>query len=290
MPDTEDFCHLIQEPAFAGSLRLCARYRKSKADGPLHVHQHDDALEIIYLAQGHLYFEVEGQGHSMMGGSVMLIPPQTQHGSTHTSQGKGHYYCLHLHLEKPWFEDASRGMESLRKQCLQRMNEPIQVRWLGHQAQQHLDHFIDCHESREQGHDMAELQMKMAILSFLMLLINPNSSPSASPEIIKSLDFIKDHLCEPLPVEQLAQIAQLSRNAFSTRFRQELGCTPADYVAHAKITHAQQLLSHSPLSITEIAHQLSFSSSQHFATQFKRYTHDTPKAYRQKTAKAPRVP
>lgn len=47
---------------------------------------------------------------------------------------------------------------------------------------------------------------------------------------------------------------------------------PAEYVLQQRIAAAQQLLADSGKSITEIAYELGFSSSQTFATAFRRIT------------------
>jgi AraC-like DNA-binding protein len=51
-------------------------------------------------------------------------------------------------------------------------------------------------------------------------------------------------------------------------------------VLRRKIERSQRLLSQQSLSVTSIAHSLGFSSSQHFASAFKRYVGVSPTAYR----------
>ncbi|MBA4386926.1 MAG: hypothetical protein C0404_03030 [Verrucomicrobia bacterium] len=68
---------------------------------------------------------------------------------------------------------------------------------------------------------------------------------------------------------------QLSRY-FAAAFR----VSPKKYQLQARLREAEQLLRSTNLSITAIAYELGFSSSQHFATQFTAFTGKAPTSYR----------
>lgn len=70
---------------------------------------------------------------------------------------------------------------------------------------------------------------------------------------------------------------QLSRH-FSDTFRQ----SPKRYQLEAKLREAHRLLVSTSMNVTTIAMELGFSSSQHFATQFKARFGQTPRAFRAK--------
>ena len=70
------------------------------------------------------------------------------------------------------------------------------------------------------------------------------------------------------------------RPRLHTRFRQEVGQSPGEYILRAKIERARDLLADTDLSVTDIAYSLSFSSAQYFATAFKRLTRATPTSFR----------
>ena len=94
------------------------------------------------------------------------------------------------------------------------------------------------------------------------------------------LRHIEGHLEEPLALPGLAERAGLSLPRFKSRFKQEVGIPPADYVLRCKIEAAKQRLAGSTVSVTDVAFELGFSSSQYFATVFRRYTRQTPGQYR----------
>ena len=72
-------------------------------------------------------------------------------------------------------------------------------------------------------------------------------------------------------------IARLSESRFKTRFKREMGVPPEEFWLRQKIERATVLLK--TRNVTEVAHELGFSSSQYFATVFKRYTRVSPSRF-----------
>ncbi len=75
----------------------------------------------------------------------------------------------------------------------------------------------------------------------------------------------------------LAQVARLSESRCKTRFKREIGVPPAEFWLRKKIERAIVLLKNH--NVTEVAYELGFSSSQYFATVFKRYTLVNPSQF-----------
>jgi AraC-like DNA-binding protein len=104
--------------------------------------------------------------------------------------------------------------------------------------------------------------------------------PAPGEAIAAAIAIIEERLAEKLPIARLAAAVQLSPGRFHDRFLQETGYTPADYWSRRRIATARELLADSNLSITEIAHTLGFSTSQYFATFFRRFTGMSPRDHR----------
>jgi AraC-like DNA-binding protein len=52
-----------------------------------------------------------------------------------------------------------------------------------------------------------------------------------------------------------------------------------DYITRRRIEESKKMLSQGEASVTDIAYALGFSSSQYFATVFKRITGQSPKQF-----------
>lgn len=71
----------------------------------------------------------------------------------------------------------------------------------------------------------------------------------------------------------------LSRSHFSKLFKQVTGVGLNEYINITRITAAQNLLSKSNYSITEVASACGFNDSNYFAAVFKKIKGITPKKY-----------
>jgi AraC-like DNA-binding protein len=81
-------------------------------------------------------------------------------------------------------------------------------------------------------------------------------------------------------LDDLARHARLSLSHFKKRFRTETGLSPRQFILRDKIEAAKRVLCHQDTSVTNLALDLGFVSSQYFATVFKRITGLTPSDYR----------
>lgn len=90
------------------------------------------------------------------------------------------------------------------------------------------------------------------------------------------------NLSTGLPVREVLGSLPLSHRQLCRCFRERYGASPKVYQELLRIDEARRMLASTALDITSIAAELGYSSSQHFATQFRHMTGDTPTAYRRK--------
>ena len=97
-------------------------------------------------------------------------------------------------------------------------------------------------------------------------------------------EAIDASLYTPAAVREILQSLPLSYRQISRYFSRAVGGSPKEYQLEAKIREAKHLLRNTKLSITTIALELGFASSQHFATQFRCFTRMMPSTYRESTS------
>ncbi|MFA6104819.1 MAG: helix-turn-helix domain-containing protein [Victivallaceae bacterium] len=102
----------------------------------------------------------------------------------------------------------------------------------------------------------------------------------------KAEKIMRAKLGHDLNMTDIAEELGLSATGFIKRFKYETGLTPADFSQRIKIEEARRRLTMPKASITAIAFDLGFSSSQYFASVFKKYTGITPREYRDKAPAA----
>jgi len=92
--------------------------------------------------------------------------------------------------------------------------------------------------------------------------------------------YIHTHFAETLERDAIAGHVGISADYLTDCFHQELGITPLSYIRRYRIRQAAELLRATDAPITQIALQVGFSDSAHFARTFQREMGVTPKAYR----------
>lgn len=98
--------------------------------------------------------------------------------------------------------------------------------------------------------------------------------------IVRSVMHIEAHYTDKLSLEQLAKVAYLSKYHYTRSFKKHVGMTPYEYVSTVRISHAQNLLLTTSLSVEEIGWKVGFSGSKNLIRQFKQATGMTPGEYR----------
>jgi AraC family transcriptional regulator, transcriptional activator FtrA len=103
------------------------------------------------------------------------------------------------------------------------------------------------------------------------------------------LEWMLEHLDEPLTVPQLARLAAMSPRTFARRFRTVTGTTPLRWLHHQRVARAQELLEATDLGVDAIAVRVGFGTAANLREHFRRVTRTTPAAYRRRFRHAPAV-
>jgi len=98
--------------------------------------------------------------------------------------------------------------------------------------------------------------------------------------ILRTKAFINDNCDLPFNLQQVAEVANLSKHYFLKLFASQTGMTPQQYYEKTKTNHAKTMIALGTKTLTEIAYELGYSSQSYFSAQFKKHTGITPSAYK----------
>ena len=94
------------------------------------------------------------------------------------------------------------------------------------------------------------------------------------------LSYIRNHCGEKLDRERLGAVFHYHPAHLNRLVRRYTGMTTHRYILYVRVRRAEYLLSTTDMPVTEIAHQLMFYDSSHFAAVFQRETGMPPGEYR----------
>ena len=131
-----------------------------------------------------------------------------------------------------------------------------------------------------------ELWEKMELRG-AMLMIMSHFIREAKPHIWTSdermkqvLRYIHEHIADRIDVEDLANLASITKTYFIRLFKQEFGLSPVLYINLKKVERAQLLLYTTDCSVKEVAYKLGFSDHSYFIRLFHKVAGITPQEYR----------
>lgn len=92
-------------------------------------------------------------------------------------------------------------------------------------------------------------------------------------------EYLQDHYGEDVPLNRLAEIANLSSYYLSRVFKAEVGISLKQYQAQVRIDRAKTLISKGT-SLQQVASDTGFVDQSHLTHHFKRFVQTTPGQYR----------
>lgn len=110
---------------------------------------------------------------------------------------------------------------------------------------------------------------------------NPAAAVENIEAIKRAVQFIDEHLSEPMEVDEIARIAKLSPFYFSRTFKATYQVSVHRFVLERRLEKARQLLAETDLAISAIALETGFSSQSHLTTTFRQRFGLPPAQYRE---------
>ncbi|WP_328972171.1 GlxA family transcriptional regulator [Streptomyces sp. NBC_00239] len=101
------------------------------------------------------------------------------------------------------------------------------------------------------------------------------------------LAWARENLHEPLPVDELARRALMSRRSFARRFTAATGTTPHAWLRGLRLSRAEELLETTDLPVEEIARRVGYGSAAVLREQFVRRRGVPPRSYRRAFTRTP---
>lgn len=109
---------------------------------------------------------------------------------------------------------------------------------------------------------------------------NSKKNEQIDPRIYMVADYIILHPSEKYTPQKMAEMAELSKQRFSSLFKINMGKSPMEYVREIRLTTAARALLVSNDNINDIAYACGYEDTNYFIREFKAAFGFTPNQYR----------
>ncbi len=247
-----------------------------------------DGLKIYYVQEGKFEWRINRRSFILFPGDVALILPGTEFGNENNVLEIGSFSWIHIEVKtnekgqlvKGSWSSLSDGETQAVCRILQMNNSPVLQKFTeaGHifkSIQSELFNQEIGYQARV-NHLLDEIFIQMA--RQFSRISNPGRD---FPSIFMKLEHeLRRSLSHQWTVEEMATLVGLGTTLFNDKVKSYSGFSPVSYLINIRISEAIKLLKKPGISLTDIALDIGFYSSQHFSTTFKKLTGYTPSQFR----------
>ena len=262
----------------------------SQAPPALHAHPFHE-LFLCLTGRGEQWSELSH--YAMTPGDLYFFPAEQAHVARAATEGS----CVGivLYLAEEYFSPLRAGEAELARICAAlaaRARAGENLTMLSTDGQTQMVHLLTrlAEEFRRK-----ELGYRCAAQTLLHeTLLTMLRDPCAPKEVVKACQpdtrqprlgdvmlFLHAHFMSPISVEQVLDLAHMSRSQFHAVFKAETGETLTGYLHRLRLDAAAALLRETSLPVTQIAGQCGFTCLSHFYHLFRARYRVSPRALRQ---------
>lgn len=218
---------------------------------------------LLYLAQGKLAYHYDNQVIEYRAGQIWLVPELTRR----------HWQLLSKRAELFWIEFVH---------LVPMLNAISNTAVKAHD----LDAAMFQRAFNCWGTPNAASQLELSCLLETLLVrfglhveeVEQGDAFSRLPgAVTRVMMWLQENLDQPIALESLHEIAQLSPNHFRKVFKQATQMSPTQYVQMLRLRKARYLLVTTAMTVQEIAYAMGYEDPGHFSKQYRQCWGMSPK-------------
>ena len=244
-------------------------------------HIHPGCMEFCLCLKGNLIFDTEDGEYPFRPGHIFVSSPREPHHLRHNPSGLKTYRILFA-IPKPG--QRILGLDKRESEWLSRTLTHLPKRLFAAtpRIRTSFERLFELYDSERRIPAARRVRLKSATLELLVAIVDAarRTPRKATSSIERIARRIRERPNAEYPAAAMARESHLSLSAFSDAFKQAMGLPLHAYVLNCRVERAKRLLATTKRSISSIAQELGFYSTQHFALTFKRIIGKHPRDLR----------
>ncbi|MBL7115975.1 MAG: helix-turn-helix domain-containing protein [Kiritimatiellae bacterium] len=271
-----------------------ARHTPSHPHDLTEIEHRHDFCELVIVARGSAMHVLEGNTFPVTAGDVFLLQGQQEHYFFE----RRNLELLNIMYDPEKIALPENELRRMSGYCAMFMLEPTYRRQHRFASRLHLkrvplarvERLVEEMENEcEEDVPGKEVSLRAKLLELIVLLSRAYTSTDTTEahallRVGNVIGALENNFSRDWRLDELLEIAHMSRSNLMRVFRKATGQTPIEYLVRLRIQRAMELLSNTDLSITEIALETGFNDSNYFTRQFRRILGESPRQFRTQQA------
>ncbi len=245
-------------------------------------------VKFFYVLDGKFHWYIHDGEYILFPGDVAMILPGQEFGSSTAVLEVGSFSFLHINADlkdadeivlDKWSSLSGNEITAISKILL--LSNPLIITKINEAGR-----IIKCIHQELSNQEVGYFARVNNHIDELFILLTRQLTRQNNPgrdfhkTFMKLDDALRKDIAHQWTVDEMAALAGLGNTLFNEKVKSYTGFTPLNYLINIRISEAIKLLKKPQVSITDIAFDTGFYSSQHFSTTFKKLTGFTPGEFR----------
>lgn len=229
----------------------------------IHPTRNIDSYEIIYVVEGTVHLQEEGQAFTLQKGDVYLLRPHVTHGGWQESSGKTSFYWVHFRTEDVSALQIRPG--------LVRSTDSYRFAVLLRQI---------LHIANTPAYPSYTLQASLLQLLGELSAAQMAAGRSQAPLLFEISEYVRINAQKRVTVQSVADKFGYNPDYVSALFRQNFHISLKQYISNRQVAAAKELLVTTNQPIKWVAEQMGWADENEFIHFFKYHAGIAPNRFR----------
>lgn len=240
---------------------------------PPHLHNH---TELIYVLQGNLNININGNDHTLLEGDLTVVFPNTIH--SYIGSSDDNRTIVLICSSKLCEEYFSKMTKYSANKIVVKKDE----------IHQDAKYAINSLYNESKNFPDINISSKKALTELILSRVLPVMDLKKNTGVIDGdatsqvITYICDNFKKQLSLDTISHELGINKFYISRIFTNKIGVSFNDYINSLRVDFSKTLLQNTDLPIIEISNECGFETQRTFNRIFKKIVNTTPMEYRKK--------
>ncbi len=231
----------------------------------------------ILVMDGEVDYTVEGRCYSLKEGDILWVPSHDAHKVEVADDSL--YRRIVVYLKEEFIGLLSRELsDSIGRFTKELPNHVPMPQYVV----ERFSELIPVHALQDQDNHLGLVAGFIEWMQFYFYEMERHADKPGvqhhSKDVERVVNHIKANYSEPLTVEELSEMAYLSKYHFMRKFKEVMGVSVHQYILNQRLRRARELMKQG-VSLTGICYQVGFKDYSTFARAFKKTYMKSPRQF-----------